>query len=64
LLDELFYDQTRYVTRSVANHLNDIAKKDSEFVYKILEKWKKSQKQNKEEMDFIIKHSLRNLIKS
>lgn len=64
LLDELFFDETRYVTRSVANHLNDISKKDPEFVYKILEKWKKSGKQKSSEMEFIIKHALRNLIKS
>ena len=27
ILDMLYADQTRFVTRSVANHLNDIAKK-------------------------------------
>jgi 3-methyladenine DNA glycosylase AlkC len=63
LLDELFFDETRYVTRSVANHLNDISKKDADFVYTTLKKWEKSGKQNNKEMDFIIKHSLRTLVK-
>jgi 3-methyladenine DNA glycosylase AlkC len=63
LLHDLFFDQTRYVTRSVANHLNDISKKDPELVYEMLQKWKNSGKQNPQEMDFIIKHSLRTLVK-
>jgi len=28
ILDNLYTDESRYVTRSVANHLNDIAKID------------------------------------
>ena len=32
LLDRLYTDNTRYVTRSVANHLNDIAKIDPDLV--------------------------------
>lgn len=63
LLDDLFYDTTRYITRSVANHLNDISKKDPELVYETLQKWRNSGKQNSQEMDFIIKHSLRTLVK-
>lgn len=63
LLDELFYDNTRYVTRSVANHLNDIAKTDPDTVLETLTRWQKSGKQNQSEMDFIIKHATRTLIK-
>lgn len=63
ILDMLFSDPTRYVTRSVANHMNDISKIDSTIVIKKLVEWKKSGKQNKQEMDFIINHSLRTLIK-
>lgn len=63
ILDNLYFDNTRYVTRSVANHLNDISKIDPDFVLYLLNKWKKESKQDKKEFDFIIKHSLRTLIK-
>lgn len=62
-LDNLFYDKERYVTRSVANHMNDISKIDPEFVLKKLEKWKQSKKQNDKEMKYIVQHSLRTSIK-
>lgn len=62
-LDNLFYDKERYVTRSVANHLNDISKIDPDFVVSKLAEWKKSKKQNNLEMRYIINHSLRTLIK-
>lgn len=64
ILDNLYFDKTRYVTRSLANHLNDISKIDPGYVINKLTNWKKTWKQDKKEMDFIIKHSLRNLIKS
>jgi 3-methyladenine DNA glycosylase AlkC len=63
LLDNLYSDSTRYVTRSVANHLNDIAKIDADLVIETLKSWKASKKQNEKEMDFIINHALRTLIK-
>lgn len=63
LLDNLYYDSERYVTRSVANHLNDISKIDPDFVLKTLDKWKKSCKQNDKELNYIINHALRTLIK-
>ncbi|XMB72947.1 DNA alkylation repair protein [Mycoplasmatota bacterium WC30] len=62
-LEYLYYDTERYVTRSVANHLNDISKKDPEFVLKTLKRWKNSHKQDSIEMEYIIKHSLRTLVK-
>lgn len=62
-LDNLFYDKSRYVTRSVANHLNDISKIDSDFVLNKLAEWKNSKRQSKDEMNFIINHSLRTLVK-
>ena len=64
LLDNLFYDPTRYVTRSVANHLNDIAKLDASLVLETLKRWKASKKQNKKEMEFMLSHALRTLIKN
>lgn len=62
-LDNLFYDSERYVTRSVANHLNDISKIDPTFVISTLRRWKKTKKQNRKEMEYIINHSLRTLVK-
>lgn len=64
LLNKLYHDKTRYVTRSVANHMNDISKKNPELVLKTLDEWQKSEKQDPKEMEFIIKHSLRTLVKT
>lgn len=62
-LDNLFYDNERYVTRSCANHLNDVSKIDPILVLNILKRWKESKLQNEKEMNYIISHSLRTLIK-
>ena len=62
-LDHLFADKTRYVTRSVANHLNDISKLDASLVVEKLKHWRASGKQERKEMDFIINHALRTLVK-
>ncbi len=63
ILNNLFSDTTRYVTRSVANHLNDISKIDPDLVIDTLTKWQKSGKQKPEEMDYIVRHALRTLVK-
>ncbi len=63
LLDILYADKTRYVTRSVANHLNDIAKIDVSLVLQTLTRWRSEHKQTKSEMEFIIHHSLRSLVR-
>ena len=62
-LDLLYSDATRYVTRSVANHLNDIAKIDASLVIDTLKRWEKQKKQDDKEIKFIINHALRTLIK-
>ena len=62
-LEYLFYDKTRYVTRSVANHLNDIAKVDAPLVIETLKRWKATKKQEPKEMEYMIQHALRTLIK-
>ena len=62
-LELLYTDKTRYVTRSVANHLNDISKIDATLVLKTLKRWKDSNKQEPKEMAFIINHALRTLVK-
>jgi len=43
--------------------LNDIAKIDAPLVIETLKRWKKSKKQELKEMDFIIHHALRTLVK-
>jgi len=62
-LDILHTDSTRFVTRSVANHLNDISKIDPDLVVKTLQRWKKEGGQKTKEFDYIVRHSLRTLIK-
>ncbi len=62
-LDDLHHDKARFVTRSVANHLNDIAKKDPELVVATLKRWAKLGKQTPEELDWITRHALRTLVK-
>jgi 3-methyladenine DNA glycosylase AlkC len=63
LLELLYTDKTRFVTRSVANHLNDIAKTESALVVRTLVRWQESRKQSESEMKFMLKHSLRTLVK-
>ncbi|HFQ61418.1 MAG TPA: DNA alkylation repair protein [Epsilonproteobacteria bacterium] len=62
-LELLYADKTRYVTRSVANHLNDISKRDAALVIEILKRWQKNEKQTQKEMAFITNHALRTLVK-
>lgn len=64
LLTVLHADTTRYVTRSVANHLNDIAKKEPAVVVATLKEWQQLGKQNPAELRWMIKHALRTLIKA
>ncbi len=63
ILDQLYHDRSRFVTRSVANHLNDISKIDPAWVIAKLEGWKEERKQSPKEMQYIIKHALRTLLK-
>ncbi len=63
ILDNLYYDKTRYVTRSVANHLNDISKIDGVYVLAKLDEWEASGKHNIKEMQFIRSHATRTLRK-
>lgn len=63
LLDTLHADPTRYVTRSVANHLNDIGKSHPQLVLAALKKWKQQGKQDAAELDWMSKHALRSLVK-
>ena len=64
LLDRLHSDPTRYVTRSVANHLNDITKKDPELVLGRLQGWAAAEQQDQAELRWMTSHTLRGLVKS
>lgn len=61
LLTALHADRTRFVTRSVANHLNDWSKSHPDEVIRTLKSWQRQAKQTPAEMDFITRHALRTL---
>ncbi|WP_299042492.1 DNA alkylation repair protein [uncultured Tateyamaria sp.] len=63
LLDRLQADPTRFVTRSVANHLNDVAKTDPDAVLDRLGAWEAGGDQAPKERDWMRRHALRTLIK-
>lgn len=62
-LNYLYDDDERYVTRSVANHLNDLSKTHPDAVIDLLTQWSKTDKQSPKEMAYILKHSTRTLLK-
>lgn len=62
LLSQLHSDSALYVRRSVANHLNDLTKDRPEMVIELLQKWQREQPH--EHLEWVIKHSLRTLIKA
>ena len=61
LLTHLKSDPSLYVRRSVANHLNDIAKDNPDVVIKVCKQWQKH-KLNKQEK-WVIQHATRSLVK-
>lgn len=63
LLDRLHGDPTRYVTRSVANHLNDLSKTTPEEVLQRLSQWQHAGRQHKKELAWMTRHALRTLVK-
>lgn len=64
LLEQLKFDSSLYVRKSVANHLNDIAKDHPELVVQILSSWKKVVPKNyQKEFQFLSNRALRTLIK-
>ncbi|WP_299591698.1 DNA alkylation repair protein [uncultured Tateyamaria sp.] len=63
LLDRLHADPTRFVTRSVANHLNDVAKSDPTAVLERLMAWEAKATQDTKEHAWMRRHALRTLIK-
>ena len=63
ILDKLYSDKVRYVTRSVANCLNDISKIKKHLVIETLKRWEKENQQTQKEFNWIKNHTLRTLIK-
>ncbi len=63
LLDALHGDGARFVTRSVANHLNDIGKTAPDVVLDALARWRGAAVQTPRELDWMTRHALRSLIK-
>ena len=59
LLDKLFDDESEYVRRSVANHLNDISKDHPELAVEIARRWLADSTHG----DWVIRHGLRSLVK-
>ncbi|MFD3189310.1 hypothetical protein ACFMPD_03415 [Sedimentitalea sp. HM32M-2] len=64
LLDRLHADPTRYVTRSVANHLNDICRTRPDLVMDRLSDWADRGGQDPVERAWMTRHALRGLIKA
>ena len=61
LLEPLMNDSSKYVQKSVANHMNDITKEDKELVFQWLQHLRDKQHPVN---PWIIKHGLRTVIKS
>jgi 3-methyladenine DNA glycosylase AlkC len=63
VLERLHADPTRYVTRSVANTLNDVSKIDADLTIRTLQNWHRQQRQRPAELDWMTRHALRTLVK-
>ncbi len=60
ILDRLKDDESEYVRRSVANNLNDVSKDNPEMVIKLAKSWKG----NNKNLDWVVKHACRTLLKA
>ena len=65
ILEILRFDSELYVRKSVANHLNDLAKDHPELVIQTLKRWQKEVPAGYEkELQFLLSRALRTLIKN
>lgn len=62
-LDALHADPTRYVTRSVANHMNDLTRHAPDVVVDHLAAWAKAGRQSPKELNWMTRHALRTAVK-
>lgn len=60
LLEVLRNDDSKYVQKSVANHINDITKDNPKIALSVLARWKK---ENNPNTNWIVKHALRSELK-
>ena len=60
ILEFLKNDPSKYVQKSVANHMNDITKDNPDIALDVLARWKK---ENNANTNWIVKHALRNELK-
>ncbi len=63
ILDRLHADRARFVTRSVANHMNDLSRIIPDDVVTRLKGWAEEGRQSAKEMDWITRHALRTAVK-
>lgn len=63
VLEALHGDNTRFVTRSIANNLNDLSRTEPELVLSTLERWQTLEQQNAQELEWMTNHALRTLVK-
>lgn len=64
ILEKIKFDDSLYVRKSIANHLNDIAKDHPDLVIETLKVWqKKATAKDKAKLEWITKQALRTLIK-
>jgi hypothetical protein len=61
ILEQLKFDESEDVRRSVANNLNDIAKDNPQVTLDVLRRW---QTHDTPEMQWIVQHALRTLVKA
>lgn len=60
ILDALYRDESEYVRRSVANHLNDLSRQHPEIVVETARAWMNTADENTSRL---VKHGLRSLVK-
>lgn len=63
ILNRLHADPTRYVVRSVANHVNDLSKIVPAGAVALVEKWQNKKLLSEKDSRFLLRHALRTLIK-
>ena len=60
VLDSLYQDDSEFVRRSVANHLNDLSRQQPELAVATATRWRERPNRN---TDWVVRHGLRTLVK-